>query len=847
MSRIGIRTPLAVFLLLTAALGLAGMTGERSEGHRSLPSSLEQRLIAGPPRPNDAPQEAESFYRRKRLGDGTRADLPAAAATLYDGARRQMEAMPRYSTGLGRFLEDPASRYLAARAHAPAATEWENLGPGNIGGRTRALVIDPRKPKTMYAAGVSGGVWKTTNGGGRWKPVGDQLANLAVNTLALDPNDPKVIYAGTGEGYFREEVRATSLPLRGGGIFRSVDGGATWQRLPRTNKRRFYWVNDLYISRHDSQRIYASTRLGVFRSLNGGANWKRVLRPKKTKGGCLDLAARSDTQGDYLFASCGTFKQASVYRHTAAEGPGKWTKVLSDPGMGRTSLAIAPSNQEIVYALAASNVAGPGGRFEQALHAVFRSETGGDEGSWQARLRNSDPRKINTLLLSNPIIAFLEECGFQGPNRYFAMGWYVNVIAVDPRDPDRLFAGGVDLLRSDDGGRNWNPASYWWVGDTFGSFMHADQHGLVFHPRDPDTLYVLNDGGIYRTRNPRAFISSDDLAVCHPDNSRIRWSNLNNNYAVTQFYHGAPFADGRSYLGGTQDNGTVLGTDARGSNRWRHILGGDGGYSAIDPTDPNVLYASTQNGLVHKSINGGVTFDQVTNGITELGGDGDFRAVADNFLFISPLVMDGNDSQRLWLGGRRLWRTGDGAGQWSAASAPMADGGKVSAIAIAPTDGDTVIAGTSRGGIYRSAAAGNSGADTAWTESTPRRGFVSSVAFDPRDAGTVYATFAGFGGEHVWRSLDGGESWQALDGAGPTSLPNIPVHALVVDPTNGERLYVGTDLGVFVTVDNGANWALENTGFAAAVTESLALAENGNGGRWLFAFTHGRGAWRTPL
>ena len=583
------------------------------------------------------------------------------------------------------------------------------------------------------------------------------------------------------------------------------------------------------------------------RSKDGGATWRRVLRTK-VKGGCLDLALRTDKKTDYLFASCGTLETATVYRKAKAEGGGRWQPVLSEPEMGRTSLAIAPSNQEIVYALAASNVPGPGGSYEQSLHAVFRSDSSGAASSWEATVRNSDPRKVNTLLLSNPLSASVEECGFEGSNNIFGMGWYVNVIAVDPRDPNRVWAAGVDLFRSDNGGREWNPATYWWARQIDrGNFVHADHHGLVFHPRKPSTLYSLNDGGIYRTTNAAAQVASDDLAVCTPGSAAVSWRALNNRFGVTQFYHGSIFPDGEHVLGGTQDNGTISNSFPGSGQRWWSVFGGDGGYSAIDPDNDNVLYVMTQNGIIHKSTDGGATFSTAIDGIDDLGGPGDFRAVATNYLFIAPLVMDSKNAERLWFGGRRLWRTSDGATTWSRASTVHADGGKTSAFAISPVDSDIVVAGTNRGTIYATEMGGSSNRTTVWQGVRPRGGFVSSLSFDPLDSAVIYATYAGFGGEHVWKSLDGGLSWQALDGRGATRLPNIPVHSLVVDPEDRNRLYVGTDLGVFVSLDGGDSWAIEITGFARAVTEWLDLAQTPRGQRYLFAFTHGRGAWRVPI
>ncbi|MFQ5348925.1 MAG: WD40/YVTN/BNR-like repeat-containing protein [Thermoanaerobaculia bacterium] len=810
---------------------------------RPMPDTVKEKLRRTAHRATgsrfDQPDLAWRHYREKRLG-GVQVD----AARLYERARQRLAEMPVYSTRGGRFVGEVDDESPQRRLAAAALGTWEPLGPGNVGGRTRAFVIRPDRPAVMWAGGVSGGVWKSGDRGRSWRPVGDQLANLAVNVLRLDPNDPRVLYAGTGEGYFREAVRGTALPLRGGGIFKSEDGGTTWARLPGTDRGRFYFVNDLVISRHDPERIYAATRQGIFRTKNGGESWQQVLNPR-VRGGCLDLVERTDKRhNDYLLAGCGTLAPGAVWRNIAAETDRVWERALAEPGMARTSLAVAPSQQRTIYALAASNVPGPNGRYEQALHAVYRSDRGGAAGSWRATVRNTDPVKVNTLLLSNPITASLADCQFDNVNNFFAMGWYVNVIGVDPSDPERLWAGGVDIFRSDDGGANWRPASYWWAEPNNPNFAHADQHGLVFDPRNSSVLYLLNDGGIYRTTNARAALSPNADAICNPGVNQLSWESLNNNYGATQFYHGSVFPNGREYLGGTQDNGTVRSELGR-NNSWFRILGGDGGYSAIDSTNPLTVYASVQGGRVFKSIGG--DFEQVTAGINDLGGRGDFTARPDNYLFIAPFVMDPNDPARLWIGGRRLYRTDDGANFWAPASARLAQVGKVSALAVAPGDSDGVLAGTTAGDIFRTDIGTRADGDTVWEGTRPRQGWVSWLAFDPRDPDVVYATYARFGGRHVWKSGDGGSTWRSLDGTGPTRVPNLPVHSLAVDPRNSRRIYLGTDLGVLVSVDGGKSWAMENTGFAAAVTESLAVAANPGGTPDLFAFTHGRGAWRVPF
>jgi len=832
-------TPLRSILVITilaCSLVLGAVDPPDSGKPRRAPSPS---ALEGPGRSYDEPDAAFEQYRLKRLGASPGYD-PVAA---YRTALAHMDGMPRHSTVLGGPLPARPRATLTSLAKFVAARSlgrWTALGPGNIGGRTRTLVIHPDHPEIMWAGGVSGGVWKTSDAGRSWLPVSDRLANIAVNSMAIDPSNPDVLYIGTGEGYFREIVRGTWLPLRGAGIYKSSDGGATWLKLPATDKPAFHWVNDLVISPRDPNHLYAATRTGVHLSENGGESWKLFLDPG-VNGGCLDLALRTDHSVDWVFASCGTFEQATVYRRKMTRS-GEWQVVLSEPGMGRTTLAIAPSDQSMVYALSASNDAGPGGHFEQALLAVYRSTAGGNPGSWRVRVDNTDPEKLNTLLLTNPAGASNADCEWGEENSWTPMGWYCNVIAVDPVDPDVVWAAGVDLFRSDDGGRSWGLASYWWARDLGPSFVHADQHAIVFHP-DYDgvsntSMFSATDGGVFRTDNPGASVGRDASAVCDFERSSVDFTPLNHNFGITQFYHGAPYPGSERYIGGTQDNGTLLGKDEDGGDGWLHVSGGDGGYVAVDPSNPDFVYAESQRFYFKRSTDGGQTFEVALEGVTE---------PSQNFLFITPFAMDPNQPQRLWSGGRGLWRTDDGALEWTAASRNPLGSGQVSALAIAPGNSQSVLVGTTDGFVFRSHEALEADATTEWVPNRPREGFVTSLAFDPSSPGVVYATFAEFGGRHVWRSADGGETWSSIDGGGTAAVPDIPVHSIVVDPGNPERLYIGTDLGVFTTINGGRTWAVENTGFANVVTEWLSLGTDDDGEPWLFAFTHGRGAFKVRL
>jgi hypothetical protein len=796
---------------------------------------------------------AKSDIERRRPIDA-RGDMPE----LYDAAARRVAALGRFSSAIGRDIPRTqalsrvwmsGSRVMSLRERSGAAgvlDAWTPLGPGNIGGRTRVVKFHPVVPTTLFAAGVSGGIWKSDDDGTTWRPAGDGLTNIAVNALLIDPARPDLMYAGTGEGHLREEIRGTGLPLRGSGIYITTDGARTWQQLPATNTPDFHWVNDLEFGVADSRRIYAATRSGVWRSTDHGTTWTRLLAVD-VRGGCLDLALRPDRSEDVLFASCGSYEQATVYRFPRAADRSDVEVVLREPDMGRTSLAIAASNPDVIYALAASNADGPRGHYRQGLLAVYRSDRGGTAGSWQTRVNNNDPTLLNTLLLTNAATAAGPVCNpqLQPVTAPYTMGWYNNVIAVDPRDPDRVWAAGVDWFRSDDGGRNWGLAS--WNSNTLPSHAHVDQHAITFHPEYDGTgnqiALIGNDGGIYRTRNARAATSNGPRAICTGGTPiQVNWTSLNRGYGVTQFYHGTPFPDGTQYLAGAQDNGTLLGSDGTGPDGWRPVFGGDGGFTAVHPTQTSTWLMEFQWASVGRTTNGGTTLSTTRTGLDPI--ESSILGPEGNYLFIAPFTHDPR-TNHIWLGGAFLYR-GPSFGQtWQKVGAAMPEGARISAIAVSPRTAGTLAIGTEKGHITR--ALDRDGSVTGVSFNAPRGGWVTSLAFDPVDDNVLYATYGNFGGAHVFRTIDSGASWQTLDGSGAATLPDIPVHAIVVDPDDRQRLYLGTDLGVMVSIDGGRTWMTEETGFGPAVTMWLSLIRTPSGQKQLFAFTHGRGAWRVPL
>lgn len=777
-------------------------------------------------RKHDDPHAAREFFLRQRLGPGL-TEYP-----LLHVSRLQHQLQ----------LERIESARIGIADESFASDSWESLGPGNIAGRTRTLVIHPDDPNTLYAGGVTGGVWKTTDAGGSWEPVADDLLNLAIAVIALDPEDPDTLYVGTGQGYGG---------VRGLGIFKSSSGGETWTHLTSTleddPEDAFDYVGDLVFSPNNSSVLYAGTRSGVWKSADRGESWSVLLSnptwdlpnptATATVDGCTDLVVRGDRNPDVLFASFGGYYNADgVYR--SLDGGETWTRlgtsanlVRSDQGLVR--LALAPSNNDVIYACMEDRDTGN-------IANVFRSTDGGD--TWSGR--------VDFTSRTGPYLLGYAEtsprCGTSGVN---GMGWFANVIAVDPVNPDVVWVGGVDWYRSDDGGRTFGIASYWYLYDEESpyheAYVHADQHTLVFHPnydgQNNQTLYIGGDGGVFRTSHARAVTSqticADELALEPSLLPELDWQSVNNHYATAQFYHGAVAQNADWFIGGTQDNGTSLVKSASTSNNWREVLGGDGGYCAIHPTNRNIMYAET-NGFpqIHKSVDGGETFNRIVQGIDDTG------------LFVSPFALDMARPDVLWTGGKQPWRSTDGGLTWQLAGTdgPFTNGGRVSAIAIAPSDSETVYMGFDNGTIARTPVGLQAHAPI-WSEFDEDNGlpagFLSGLTVSFINPDIVYATYSTFDIPHIYRTEDGGQSWTALDDVSVAGVPDIPVHCIAIRPCNEAQLFAATELGVYLSNDRGATWHSANQGLPLTVIEALAW----QGEDMLVAFTYGRGVFRRTL
>ena len=843
-------------LAVVILVGIASTgCGRRSPVARivAVPEAVESVQVAepaGPPiketkaEPEDEPEEALRFFVAQRAPDGV--NLPVERLLA---AKEHVKRMRRFSIAQGRHAASmssaSSSSYGATSKYNSTATSgqsgtpgtWTSVGPANVGGLTRAFVVNPLNPDIMYAGASGGGVWKTVDGGKTWAPLADFLPTISVQSLTMDPANPDILYAGTGDNIGGE------VGIRGQGIFQSTDGGQSWNQLPFTADANFFYVYSLVVSPNDSNRIYAGTVTGVWMSVDRGVSWTQTLPRIAPNSGCEELVIRTDQSTDYLFAACGRFNapKTAVFRNVDAANGAAWENVFAIDGMGRTSLALAPSNQGIMYALVADVT--PGSLSSGGMLGVFRSDTNGDAGSWQAKATNSDDNRVNVTLLSNPRSAFLDVCS-TGKATFTGQGSHDNVLAVDPLNPDRVWAGGIDTFRSDDGGANWGIAMFWEA--AAGIAAHADNHRLVFHPKyDGDKNQILfntSDGGVYMTSNANSDVATGTRAGCSPYTTKVAWKSLNSGYTVTQFYDGAVFPGANMYIAGSQDNGTLWGSDATGAASWITARGGDGGFVLVNPKDPNEQYTNYVNLSLDRSVDGGTTLTPITAGITE---------ASSNFLFIAPVAMDPSEPKRIYVGGRALWQTNDRGDTWLQAT-PIgpASQGSISAIAVSPLDSRVVMYGTNGGEVFHTNQALSTDGSSAWDFARPRlSGFVARIAFDPTDVNTAYAvyrTFKGTGQNYVYKTSDGGATWTSLDGTGDGALPDAPVHSIVIDPLNNQTLYVGTELGVFTSLDGGNSWMSDTNDFANTPITQLIL-DRSAGATNLIAFTYGRGVWKTAI
>lgn len=657
---------------------------------------------------------------------------------------------------------------------------WIERGPSNIGGRTRSLVIDPANSNHMLAGAVGGGVWRSTNGGTGWTAVDDRLGNLAVCSLALVPGTPNVIYAGTGEGFYNGDA------ILGRGIYKSTDGGTSFQSLAST--ATWSYVNRIAVAPGNPNLLLAATRSpgGIQRSTNGGATWTLV----RSATACMQVLF-DPNDGNKCLADV---YESSVHRVVYSTNGGQtWTNAATgltgQSGLsGRIELAYARSAPGTVYASCGTD----GG-------LIWRSTDGG--ANWTVRT----PAGSGS-----------------------GAAWYYNTLWVDPTDANLLVTGAYHLYKSTDGGLTLTRISNGYINT---SQPHPDQHQIVADPGFDGTtnrrVYVTNDGGIYVTNDIRAASSSSG------------WSRREQNYRSVQFYGAAGDGTSGRITGGTQDNGHL--TLQAGSSTASLTYGGDGGFAAIDWSNPNYIYGEYVYAQVHRSTNGGSSASYIDGGISEAGSSANF---------IAPLLLDPNNPQRLLVGAASLWQTTAaraGTVAWTAIKPAV--GSNISAIAVAPGNPAVVWVGHNDGRIYKTA--DGTAASPTWfavddngtANPLPNR-YVQRIVIDRTNSNTVFVGLGGFSPDNLRKTVNGGATFVDLTGSGATGLPDAPVNGIAQHPSLPDRLYVGTDVGVFASQDGGVHWSTSNDGPADVSVDEVVFLHNST---TLLAATHGRGLWTITI
>ncbi len=672
---------------------------------------------------------------------------------------------------------------------------WEERGPTNQGGRTRALMLDPNDPthRAVFAGSVSGGIWKTNDifaSNPNWQSLDDFMANLAVTTIAYDPTDPQIMYAGTGEGWFNGDA------VRGAGIFKSIDGGNLWTQLTSTNITDFHYVQKIVVT--PTGTVLAATRSsvtgegGIYRSTDKGLSWSRVY---PSTGGSratdLEVAANGD-----IYAAVGMWYSDGIYRST--DDGLTWTQVYnSGANERRIELACAPSNPNVVYAMIENNT---------QIGDIIKTTNRG--GAWSSVVGG---------------LPTWSDCGTNnGTDFSRGQAWYDLILAVDPLDENTVWAGGVDLMRTTDGGNTWEQMTSW-CGAIYPE-VHADHHALFYFPGQSDTLLFGNDGGVY---------VSTDASAANPT-----YIVKNNNYRTLQLYSCALHPDaGSNYaLGGAQDNGSHQWTTA-GLGPTTEVSGGDGAFAHIDQADPTFQFTAYVYNNYFRSINGGITFSSVPGAPGNIGR------------FINPSDYD-NNAAKLYAAGNSgtyiRWDNPRTGSTFTAVNAGFA--GTVTAVTVDdnipnrvwfgsydPNNGNPI------GGVYVvDNAHTNTPIVTNVSTGLPTA-YVSCIAIDPTNSNHVLVTFSNYGVNSVWETTDGGANWTNVEG----NLPDMPVRWALFNPNNTNQALLATELGVWSTDNLNGNltdWQPSNVGMANVRTDMLQIRTSD---KLVIAATHGRGLFET--
>ncbi|MBP9883373.1 MAG: T9SS type A sorting domain-containing protein [Chitinophagales bacterium] len=692
------------------------------------------------------------------------ADLPAAGYTIAWNKHKQL---------------------LASANSSNSRSAWENIGPVNIGGRTISIAIDPTDTAVIWLGSASGGLWKSSTGGigtGSWQFVPTGFPVLGVGAISINPKNHDEIFIGTGETYAYDVstnglIDRTQRGSFGIGILKSMDGGQNWTTSLDWTYQQNRGVWDIVHNPLNPASLLAATTEGIYKSIDGGESWSQVLDRKMV----MDLQLNK-TDTNIVFAGVGNGDSSDKGIYKSNDGGATWS-LLTGNGLpniyehtGRITLAAFEGDYNTVLALI-------GNRY--GTSGIYRTSNSGI--TW-------------TALGLEEIVSY--------------QGWYAKGLLIKPDDATRVLAGGVDVFKSVDSGNG-----FFKVSNIFfdADYVHADIHDIIVNPLDPEKVYVITDGGLFR---------SNDFGFTYFECS--------SGYVTSQHYIGSVSAtDPAVGLSGLQDNYTIK---YNGSDFWIPVIGGDGSYNAIDPTSDYVQYGSYQYLNIFKSADQGNYFEDIYYLPASPFGD-------NPAAFLAPLVMSPSNPFVLYAGSTTLLKTSDGNQFEEVQPDPVDNGNYLLSIGVSATSEDTVYFATAPSEsfpmrVFRSDDGGFT--KTEISDGLPNR-YPRRISVNPLNSKEVYIVFSGFGGGHIFKTTDAGAHWTDIS----TALPDLPFHCLAIDPLQPKNIYAGCDFTVYASFNGGESWFVFGDGLAEAVMVFDLVISPAD--RTLMAFTHGHGVYKTDL
>lgn len=722
-----------------------------------------------------------------------------------------------------------AQKEISANQFRMSASKQWNQIPTNMGGRTRTLAWDPNDADTskVWAGSVSGGLWYNDNihdVTSSWMPADDFWPSLSVSSIAFDPVNTEIMYVGTGEAE-TAVITYRESGGRGAGIMKSLDGGQTWDLLESTSG--FYYVTDVVVrDEGPNSVVYASVTSGVYmgevhnttpanglyRSADGGETWEQVLPEidgevppvsdiEIATGGRIFVGTMNNVEGlkgsEIFYSDAGTAGTWTRYNDIALQ-------IASNPSYnmtGRVKLAAAPSHGNVIYSFFAVGTADQLTQGFPVWHGIYIMKST-DSGSTWTEINTPDGGSYNWAYLA----------------------WHAMVAEVDPNNPDVVWAGGLDLHRTDDGGTTWTKYSDWAMMYYGGGadYVHADQHSIAYKPGNSEIAIFATDGGVFYTENA---------------NGSTIFADHNVDYNTLQFYSGkiSPFEGNIATIGGLQDNGSLL-YDGSPLSPDVMVSGGDGGYCYFDPNIEgayiSTVYRNQMN--IYKDYN---TYNYINE--YESGTFTSPFAVnwADQKIYANAMMFTGEYQDQILLISDfySYGYNGEFYDVNTGSTVPY------SYIVLSPyyTDNDRLLVGSSDGRLFKIDVDGTTFTPTDITGAEFPEGFISSINYAGGDDTTII-TFSNYGVESIWLTVDGGINWTGCDG----NLPDIPVRYAIFHPANSRQVMIATETGVWETTDIFAEtveWTLDEA-YPFVRTDMLDVRAADN---TLFAASHGRGQYTT--